>query len=290
MLADQRRFWEENGFLLLPRFFDEAALERVVSSVEETWRRRPRSVVVDDLVTSRRRRISEVSEQDRAHRFKLNDLYLEFQPLREVSLDRGLIALVQSLLGDAPVLCNTLNLQQSSEQDYHSDSIYMTPETPGALVAAWIALEPVRPDAGPLVYYPGSHRIPPFRFSGGHHAVDAEMPQWADYIQGEIDRRGLSPELLNAETGDVFLWHGNLLHGARRIENPGSTRKSLVCHYLTLGDCRRRGYRLRREQSGYWIQRRPQPVTPLDRWLAAIDRRVFDRIRALIFRLFPTKS
>jgi hypothetical protein len=66
VLADQRRFWDENGFLLLPRFFDEASLERVASSVEETWRRRPRSVVVDDLITSRRCRISEVPAQDRA--------------------------------------------------------------------------------------------------------------------------------------------------------------------------------------------------------------------------------
>jgi phytanoyl-CoA hydroxylase len=285
MLADQRRFWDENGFLLLPRFFDAVHLERIERSVEEAWRRRPRSVVVDDLVTSRRRRISEVSEEDRTHRFKLNDLYLEFQPLREVSLDGRLVALVESLLGDAPVLCNTLNLRESSEQDYHSDSIYMTPLTPGALVAAWIALEPVRPDAGPLVYYPGSHKIPPFPFSGGLHAVDAEMPRWATYIQSEIERRGLVSEVLRAEAGDVFLWHGNLLHGARKIENPSSTRKSLVCHYLTLSDCRQRGYRLKRFAGSFWIKRRPQPVTLMDRLAAALERRVFDRLRASFYRL-----
>jgi len=36
----------------------------------------------------------------------------------------------------------------------------MTTYPEGYLVGAWVAVEDIHPDSGPLVYYPGSHRLP----------------------------------------------------------------------------------------------------------------------------------
>jgi ectoine hydroxylase-related dioxygenase (phytanoyl-CoA dioxygenase family) len=36
-----------------------------------------------------------------------------------------------------------------------------------------------------------------------------------------------------AEKGDILCWHANLVHGGTKIERPGSTRRSIVGHYLT---------------------------------------------------------
>ena len=86
------------------------------------------------------------------------------------------------------------------------------------MVAAWIALEDVSPDAGPLRYYPGSHKIPPFLFSHGKtDAIPSELPNFRKYIEHELERRGLRPAMYLAQTGDVLVWHAQLFHGSYPI-------------------------------------------------------------------------
>ena len=117
---------------------------------------------------------------------------------------------------------------------WHCDSLYMTPKTPAHLVATWIALEDVHPDAGPLVYYPASHKIPLYTFSDGtHHARQEEMPNWSAYIESEMRRRGIEAKTFLAGKGDLFIWHSDLVHGGSAIGDPTRTRRSLVCHYFT---------------------------------------------------------
>ena len=161
-----------------------------------------------------------------------------------------------------PVLCNTLNLMKGSSQSIHIDSLFMTPQTPRHLIATWIALEDVDPTAGPLVYYPGSHQIPLYRFrDGSHHATGEEMPDWSRYIESEIERRGLEKKTFLAEKGDVFIWHSDLAHGGGTIQDPGKTRRSLVCHYYTEPDSRKfADWRLDPLNGGFWFNRLPAPV------------------------------
>jgi hypothetical protein len=42
----------------------------------------------------------------------------------------------------------------------------------------------------------------------------------------------LQKEYFYAKTGDLLLWHANLLHGGERIKEEGRTRKSMVAHYF----------------------------------------------------------
>ncbi|MBK8192292.1 MAG: phytanoyl-CoA dioxygenase family protein [Lewinellaceae bacterium] len=64
------------------------------------------------------------------------------------------------LMGKPVIPFQALNFVQGSEQRAHSDSIHMTTEPPGYLVATWTALEDCTADCGPLFYYPGTHRLP----------------------------------------------------------------------------------------------------------------------------------
>ena len=41
---------------------------------------------------------------------------------------------------------------------------------------------------------------------------------------------------MNSPKGDVFIWHARLYHGSSPIENPQSTRRSLVAHYWCVED------------------------------------------------------
>ncbi len=267
--------WEEEGWLHIPSFLSAAEVAFVNDAIARLWESKPKAITVDDLETRQRCRMSELSDDARAHRVKINDLYLTSPALRDLLLSPKLIEILRPLLYGTPALCNSLNLERSSAQDNHADSLYMTPLTRGGVLACWFALEPARPDAGPLRLYPRSHLIPPYTFSNGlHHAVEGEMHAWAAYIDAQLAARSIEPVRVLAEPGDLILWHADLLHGADPITNPAATRRSMVAHYFTEADALRRGYALRAQAAGLWVDRLAQPVSRTTRILSALERRV----------------
>ncbi|HEY5110312.1 MAG TPA: phytanoyl-CoA dioxygenase family protein [Acidimicrobiales bacterium] len=258
MSAVQQRAWRDDGVLIIPGFFSEEEVTAVTDALDRVRTERPRSVTVDDLVTGDR---THASDADFSHAMKVNDIYLEDQRVRDVALSARVGDLLGELLDDVPVLCNTLNLPKGSQQADHLDTLYMTPATPDKLVATWMALEDVHPDAGPLRYFPGSARIPTYRFRDGSLHVDPEeMDAWSEYMADEVDRRGLSEERFLAKRGDLFVWHAWVLHGGSAIEDPSLTRNSLVTHFWSETDSRARGHTLRPVDGGLWFERPPQPV------------------------------
>ncbi len=192
---------------------------------------------------------------------KVNDLHLSVPNIRNLALSEKLVPILRELLGQVPVLCVSLLFQKGSSQPPHVNSIFMTPRTPGHLIATWMALEDVDADAGPLEYFPGSHLIEPYVFSTGQlHYVPAELAQWSDYYDRKVKERELKRVVFDAKKGDVFIWHSDLLHGGAPVRNPSLTRKSLVFHYYSESDCRELGYELVEKSGAYWIKRDRQRV------------------------------
>lgn len=152
-----------------------------------------------------------------------------------------LLELLSFLLGKPAIPFQSLSFVQGSEQRAHSDSIHMTTEPPGYLIATWTALEDCTEDGGPLFYYPGSHRLPyimtPDYDSGNtRFTIGGDSNRrYEDRIEALIREHGLKKELLLARRGDVLIWHANLLHGGSAITRPEATRRSIVCHYFAEG-------------------------------------------------------
>lgn len=254
--------WQDRGVVILPGFYADAEIDAALADYRTLWQQGRARVTVDDMDTDQRLRLRDVPQAARSqHRFKVNDLYLEQASVRHLALNERLVPVLHTLLGQRPALCNSLSLEYGTEQADHVDSLYMTPRTPNDLVAAWVALEDCKPDAGPLRYWPGSHTIEPYVFSNGErHYLPEEMDAWNRYIRAQLQQRGLTPELFAARKGDVFIWSSHLLHGGSPIANPGSTRRSIVFHYFSESDSRALGCRMVPESGGFWIKRSHQPV------------------------------
>lgn len=282
--------WEEGGYVVLPKFYSGAEIDAAEAALGAAWRDPQSRVVVDDLTNNQRLRIRDVDPAAReAHRFKVNDLYLESEAVRRLALNRRLTPMLRDLLGNTPVLCNSLSYAHGSGQGDHVDSLYMTPRTHGHLIAIWVALEDCEVDAGPLRYYPGSHKIEPYIFSDGtQHAIAGEMLSWHAYMDQQIPKHGLKPEVFAARRGDVFIWHAFLVHGGEPIKAPGKTRKSIVFHYFSESDSRALGLELVPQGGAYWMRRPHQavpgagepempPLSPRQ----AIEMRVRDKLRRM---------
>lgn len=155
--------------------------------------------------------------------------------------NKGLLELLGFLFGRPAVPFQTLHFIEGSEQRPHSDSIHMTTDPLGFLLAAWIALEPVGPENGTLAYYPGSHRLPFVStedYDSGNTALtigEHSNRRYEDKIGEIIEKNGLKPQLFEGNAGDVFIWHANLLHAGMPIKRPGATRRSMVSHYFAEG-------------------------------------------------------
>ncbi|MGH8212508.1 MAG: phytanoyl-CoA dioxygenase family protein, partial [Rhodanobacteraceae bacterium] len=238
--------WKSRGVLVLPRFYAGAEIETVLADYRALWQDGRARVTVDDMDIHRRMRLRDVpADARKLHRFKVNDLYLVQESVRQLALNDRLVPLLQRLLGERPAVCNSLSLEYGTEQEDHIDSLFMTPRTPAHLLAVWVALEDCSPESGLLRYWPGSHRIEPYIFTGGgRHFVSEEMDAWDAYMQAQLRERALKCELFQASKGDVFIWNAQLLHGGSPIAEPGRTRRSIVFHYFSESDCRAMGHRL----------------------------------------------
>ncbi len=258
-----------DGFLVLPGYFSPQRVDELNAEVARLLAERPLDVVVDSRITAQRTWWADTPYRE-TQRFKFNDLYLLSAVVREIALDAPLTTLLGALLGESPVLCNSLNFRKGSSDHVHIDSLFMTPRTPGSLAATWTALEDVHPDAGPLTYFPGSHLIPLYHFSdGSRHAIRAEMPAWLDYIKSQLRERGIEEKVFLAKKGDVFIWHSDLVHAGSPIKDLRQTRTSLVCHYYGEADARALGGDLVPQHRGHWMRRLSQPVlVPPDVFLA----------------------
>ena len=150
----------------------------------------------------------------------------------------NLVPFLQASLTPKITVFQSLVFKYSSQQDVHQDFPWVTTHIPSHLVAAWIPLEDVHQDSGPLFYYPKSHRIPKFDFGQTgilfQHKNSLFSPdKFTRYLTKTCTALGLKKEILLIKKGDVLFWHGALAHGGMPINDPSKTRKSFVVHYST---------------------------------------------------------
>lgn len=216
---------------MLKRFFDADLLDQVWGAYEEAVRSgrvrlEPEQPAPGDPLPSRSL-----------------DAHLVVPEVRAFLHDPRLISWMRLFLGRHPTPFQTLVSHKGSEQREHSDAIHMTTYPVGYLTAAWIAFEDIHPDSGPIVYYPGSHRLPYLSSRAlGLPADDFRKRGYAGYfekyepaIQALIAEQGLVANVFLPEKGDVLLWHGNLIHAGSPRRSLAFSRKAVVLHYFARG-------------------------------------------------------
>lgn len=242
-LNSLKAHWSEHGFLVLKAFFGSSELNAFSADVENLLVNRSVRAgeltidVLEGQYIGKRMKLRDAPDDVLSVAYKLNDLYLESESCRGLSLAPKLVAILSELLAGEPIIINSLNFKKGSQQPLHFDTYYMPPPIENMMAVSSICLENQSPEAGPISYYPGSHKIPPYVFSHGHvHAIDDEMSLATNYIELELIKHGLRKEVFVGEAGDIFIWHAQLYHGGTPIIDPQKTRRSLVTHYWRAGD------------------------------------------------------
>lgn len=144
-----------------------------------------------------------------------------------------LIRILEMLLGKDVLPFQTINSFYGSEQAVHSDAVHMTTFPLGFMIAAWVAFEDLDSECGPLVVYPGSHKLDYKMSDSISKDLHFDNRKYEIFIQNYIEENDLQPHYFApCKKGDVLIWHHNLLHGGSKIKDKKKTRRSLVSHYF----------------------------------------------------------
>lgn len=173
--------------------------------------------------------------------FKFNCMDLISLAARRLSQNRIVHDFLSHVFLDRPTVLQSLTFWRGSQQPAHLDYPYVSVQSRiPHLAASWIALEDVHEDAGPLAYYPGSHKaglIPPFDWGEGSVILTPQSTrnviEFSDYLAAQIEELSLQPQVFLPKRGDVLIWHGNLLHEGTAVRDPRRTRRSFVTHYTS---------------------------------------------------------
>lgn len=161
--------------------------------------------------------------------------------VRAIAANQAVIDLLSKLYGRSAFPFQTLNFPVGTQQDPHTDVVHFSSLPERFMCGVWLAMEDIRPDAGPLLYYPGSHRWPILnnaligRRGFGSDLSSAQDPFGPGW-QALCDAHGAEQATFLPRKGQALIWCANLLHGGSRQIDPRLTRWSQVTHYY-FDDC-----------------------------------------------------
>ncbi len=178
----------------------------------------------------------------RGEGLRVQDAWRDDDNVRALACNERVIQILSTLYGRRAWPFQTLNFPVGTQQHYHSDSIHFSSVPERFMCGVWVALEDVPADAGPLVYYPGSHKWPIiYNEMIGYSVGDAGENKptqeiYHDAWEGMVRATKSTPDYFLARKGQALIWSANLLHGGAKHENPHRTRWSQVTHYF-FDDC-----------------------------------------------------
>lgn len=240
--------WRSDGVIVLEGVVPHDLIDSLIYDIE-TLKYDPRRYHIEINHTSRRFYSDDLSEP--LSRVDFNDQYFRICQIHWSSKIASHLALIpevaqfiQLVFQSPAAVLQTLTFLKSSQQPVHIDYPYVNAQRKLAfMLASWIPLEDVHPDAGPLIYYPGGHKpeISGFFEWGPGEILQGSGSQktpndFAKFLKERMVEHNVRPKTFLPRKGDVLLWHGNLPHAGSAIRNTGLTRRSLVTHY-TSEDC-----------------------------------------------------
>jgi ectoine hydroxylase-related dioxygenase (phytanoyl-CoA dioxygenase family) len=157
---------------------------------------------------------------------------------KKLALHNSIYTRLKFFYSSEPKAFSTINFLHSTQQPLHSDFVHFGTIPPRMLVGAWVALEDINPDSGPLQVVPESHKLELFDYDSMNlprpknlNSVKLNYQFYEQYILKVIQDKALKAVTPTLKKGDCILWEANMLHGSPVCNNSSITRKSQVTHW-----------------------------------------------------------
>ena len=198
--------YENDGYLIVKSVIDNDTIDKIIHEIYE-------------------------KHPENKNASRIADAWKQHDIIGYLAFNKKIMNILSHLYNRKPVPFQTLNFYVGTEQKIHSDQIHFCSDPVNLMCGVWIALEDVSMDSGPLIYYPGSHKLPFYTMQ----RLKIKPGNYAEYekkMQQKINKSGIIPEYGIIKKGDIIIWHANLIHGGSKRNNINLTRKSVVIHYF----------------------------------------------------------
>lgn len=159
----------------------------------------------------------------------------KFPNFRDASLQTlthpKLRAFLKILMKQEAVLVQTMFFEGNPATWPHQDKDYLDSMQPGKMVAAWIALEDIKPGAGRFYIYPKSHKIDIEKI-GKNLNIILDREAYKSLVVDTINEYQLECRAPALRKGDVLFWDGKTIHGSLPTTQPEYSRASFTGHYI----------------------------------------------------------
>jgi ectoine hydroxylase-related dioxygenase (phytanoyl-CoA dioxygenase family) len=223
LTPQDRETWERDGYLVLDSVAPESMIDSIATETDELYRDMPEGErEIEDGVMYTWNRIMDA--------WRIND------NVRALARSPVVLPVLEELYGRKPLPFQTLNFRVGTQQPAHSDTIHFNSDPAGFMCGVWVPLEDIDMDNGPLVYYPGSHKLPEVRMQDvGVEPDPSQYNHYERFIAELIADRDLQPQYGTIKKGQALIWSANILHGGAPQRDMSRTRKSQVTHYYFEG-------------------------------------------------------
>lgn len=233
------RQWRDQGYALLKQVVPHDLIDRLNKDVAEF------------------RRTCGETKDDHGFGQRIGLFHIKNELSLRVALNPEVREFLRYAFQDESLLFGSLTFETGTEQAAHQDSIFFWTDPDFAMAGVWVALEDVSPDAGPLFYYPGSHRwgvdraeqvwaarpdlhdrvkklSPP---QPGNADARAQLANecgavWHELLAKKIAQQNATPVPVIIKKGDALVWHAHLVHGGSKRNNRALSRRSMVTHHI----------------------------------------------------------
>ena len=172
---------------------------------------------------------------------RVPDAWTVNESVRKIATNPTILDLLSALYGRRAFAFQTLNFAVGTQQHIHADLVHFCARPPHFMCGVWVALEDIRPEAGPLIYYPGSHKWPVILPEDiGAPLASKEIPYEHYHLlekawEAQIKERGAEAVQFLPKKGQALIWDANLWHGGAALTDRSLTRHSQVTHYFFEG-------------------------------------------------------
>jgi ectoine hydroxylase-related dioxygenase (phytanoyl-CoA dioxygenase family) len=198
--------YENNGYLIIKSVIDNDTIDKIIHDVYE-------------------------KHPENKNSSRITDAWQQHDLIGYLAFNKKITQILTHLYKRKPIPFQTLNFYVGTEQKLHSDQIHFCSFPLNFMCGVWVALEDVSIDSGPLIYYPGSHKLPFYTMQN----LNVKPGDYAGYekkLEKKIMKFGLVPKYGTIKKGDILIWHANLIHGGSKRNNMKLTRKSIAIHYF----------------------------------------------------------
>ncbi len=175
---------------------------------------------------------------------RVQDAWDKVPEVKRIATNPTMLTLLSDLYGRRAFPFQTLNFPVGTQQHFHSDSIHFSSCPERFMVGVWVALEDIDAENGPLIYYPGSHKLPIYTNEQVGINPDTQGPNPTSHYyayektwEALVDALELKPMQFHAKKGQALIWAANLLHGGAAQTDLKRTRYSQVTHYYFENCC-----------------------------------------------------